>query len=89
LRIKIRNSASQMILTQESRLKEMESFFCFSSPDYILAKGYSITLKNGKAVKSAKELSQGDTIETVFAEGKVGSVVSSVLSIKKPEQNHR
>ena len=74
-RLKIRNSASSFILTQESRLKEKESFFRLSSPDYILAKGYSITLKNGKAVKSAKELSQGDTLETVLAEGKIESVV--------------
>jgi len=75
LRLKIRNSASSFILTQESRLKEKESFLRFSSPEYILAKGYSITLKNGKAVKSAKELSQGDSIETTLAEGKVESVV--------------
>jgi len=75
LRLKIRNSASQMILSQESRIKEMESFIRLSSPEYILAKGYSITLKNGKAVKSAKELSHGDCIETVLAEGKVESRV--------------
>jgi len=75
LRLKIRNSASQMILTQESRLKEKESFFRFSSPDYILAKGYSITLKNGKALKSTKDLSQGDLIQTILAEGKMESRV--------------
>ena len=74
--VRISNSASQMILTRESRLKETESFFHYSSPDYILAKGYSITLKNGKAVKSAKELSQDDIIETIFAEGKVESNVT-------------
>ena len=77
LRLKIRNGASQLILAQESRLREKESFLRLSSPEYILAKGYSITLKNGKAVKSAKELLQGDSIETVLAEGKVKSVVIS------------
>ena len=75
LQMKIRNSASPFIRTHESQLKEKESFFRLSSPDYILAKGYSITLKNGKAVKSAEELSQGDAIETVLAEGKVKSVI--------------
>ena len=80
LRLKIRNSASRMILTQESLLKEKESFLRFSSPEYILAKGYSITLKAGKAVKSAKELLQGEIIETVFAEGKVESVVKDFWS---------
>jgi len=78
LRLKIRNSVSQLILTQESRLKEKESFFRLSSPDYILAKGYSITLKSGKPVKSAKELLQGDTIETIFAEGKIVSIVETL-----------
>jgi len=76
LQMRIRNSAGQMIMNKESRLKEIESFFRLSSPDYILAKGYSITLKNGKAVKSAKDLSQGDIVETVLAEGKFSSVVA-------------
>jgi len=79
LRLKIRSNASAFILTQESKLKEKESFFRFSSPDYILAKGYSITLKNGKAVKSSKELSQGDSIKTIFAEGKIDSRVINTL----------
>ena len=78
LRLKIRNSASQLILIQETHLKEKESFFRLSSPGYILAKGYSITLKNGRAVKSAKELLQNDLIETVLAEGKMKSVVTNV-----------
>ena len=77
LRLKVSNSASQLILSHESRLKEKQSFFRLSSPDYILAKGYSITLKNGKAIKSAKELSQGDVVETVLAEGNVKSIVTS------------
>ena len=75
-RLKIRNSASQFILTQKNLLKEKESFFRLSSPDYILAKGYSITLKNGKAIKSAKELLQGDVVDTMLAEGKIKSVVT-------------
>ncbi|MCL1934447.1 MAG: exodeoxyribonuclease VII large subunit [Candidatus Azobacteroides sp.] len=81
LRLKIRNDAVQMILNQEAQLKEKESFFRFSSPDYILAKGYSITLKNGKAVKSAKELFHGDVVETVLAEGRVKSVVTNTLPV--------
>jgi len=75
LRLKIRNSASSFILAHESRLREKESFFRLSSPEYILAKGYSIMVKNGKAVKSAKELAPDDVVETVLAEGKVESVV--------------
>jgi len=75
LRLKIEIRTLQLLSNQESRLNEKESFFRISSPEYILAKGYSITLKNGKAVKSARELSPDDVIETVLAEGKVKSAV--------------
>jgi len=47
-----------------------------SSPEAILRKGYSITLKNGKAVSSASDLAEGDVITTQFASGEITSVVS-------------
>ncbi|MDR2621898.1 MAG: exodeoxyribonuclease VII large subunit [Dysgonamonadaceae bacterium] len=76
-RLQMRNLVSQMLAVQHSQLKEKESFFRLSSPKYILDKGYSITLKDGKAVKSVKELQEGDAIETILAEGRIaGSVVA-------------
>jgi len=75
LRLKIEVRALAMLSNHKSRISEKESFFRISSPEYILAKGYSITLKNGKAIKSAKELSPNDIIETVLAKGKVKSAV--------------
>jgi exodeoxyribonuclease VII large subunit len=75
-RLQIQNLTRQMLYAQHSLLKEKESFFRLSSPKYILDKGFSITLKNGKAVKSAKELLEGDMIETLLAEGKIASTVS-------------
>ncbi|GHT07255.1 exodeoxyribonuclease 7 large subunit [Bacteroidia bacterium] len=73
--LKIKNAVQQSIALRGLQLKEKEAFFKLSSPVYILAKGYSITLKNGKAVKSSEELQKGDVIETVLAEGKVVSTV--------------
>jgi len=75
-RIQIQNLVCQMLSVQQSHLKEKESFFRLSSPKYILAKGYSITLKNKKAVKSTKELQEGDVIETHLAEGRITSTVN-------------
>jgi exodeoxyribonuclease VII large subunit len=72
---KIQQAVRHLITTQELQLKEKGSYFKLSSPAYILAKGYSITFKNGKAIKSAKELQPGDRIETALAEGKVVSEV--------------
>jgi exodeoxyribonuclease VII large subunit len=48
-----------------------------SSPEAILRRGYSITLKNGKAVTSAQELSDGDTLITLFAAGEATSIVTA------------
>ncbi|MDR0865035.1 MAG: exodeoxyribonuclease VII large subunit [Candidatus Symbiothrix sp.] len=76
LKNNLRKSEKQFILREESLLKEKESFFKLSSPQYILSKGYSITLKDGKAVKSAKSLQKGDTIETILSEGKITSVLN-------------
>jgi len=74
-KLKIRNAALQLLSNAESDLKEKTLFFKLSSPDYILAKGYSITYKNGKAVKSAKDVQEGDTVETLLAKGKITSKV--------------
>ncbi|GHT76081.1 exodeoxyribonuclease 7 large subunit [Bacteroidia bacterium] len=68
-------SADYFLKSEEAKLNEKQSFFKLSSPEYILSKGYSITLKNGKAVKSAKTLAEGDVLETVFFEGKIKSTV--------------
>jgi len=73
----LQKSTIQLLQKEEDKLKEKESFFKLSSPEYILSKGYSITLKNGKAVKSAQSLKDGDSIETVLFTGKIESVVSS------------
>ncbi|MDA3817848.1 MAG: exodeoxyribonuclease VII large subunit [Prolixibacteraceae bacterium] len=44
-------------------------------PKNIMKRGFSITKKNGKAIKNASQLDDGDTIENVFYKGKVESVV--------------
>jgi exodeoxyribonuclease VII large subunit len=71
----LRQSGNQFLINEAVKLKEKESFFQLSSPEYILAKGYSITLKNGKAVKDAEILNDRDEIRTVLAQGEIISVV--------------
>lgn len=73
----LRKISLQFLLREENKLREKESYFRLSSPGRILALGYSITKKDGKTVKSAQSLRAGDRIETVFAEGKIASIVSS------------
>lgn len=46
-----------------------------NSPERILARGYSITLKNGKAVTKATELEKGDVLTTRLSDGSIESKV--------------
>jgi exodeoxyribonuclease VII large subunit len=73
----IRHSTQQFLREKENELKEKESFIHLSSPAYILSKGYSLTLKDGKAIKAAKDLKDKDIIQTLLAEGEIISVVTT------------
>lgn len=55
-------------------------------PVNVLKRGYSITLFNGKAVKSASILAPGDIVETKVCEGNITSIVKNVLEGEKNEQ---
>lgn len=45
------------------------------SPQSVLARGYSITRLNGRAVRSADDLAPGTEIETILAQGSIKSTV--------------
>ena len=45
------------------------------SPENVLKRGYSITMKDGKAVRNVTELTPGDHLVTQLYEGTINSVV--------------
>ena len=47
-----------------------------ASPERLLARGYSLTLKEGRIIKEASQLNPGDQIETRFRSGSVTSTVT-------------
>jgi len=53
------------------------------SPQNVLKRGYSITLFNGKAVKSVSQVTSGDTLNTTVFEGHIISVVQSANKAAK------
>lgn len=59
----------------KSKLSEEEKKLKISSPELKLRQGYSITKMDGEVVKSAKNISKGDLIETTFKDGKTESRV--------------
>jgi exodeoxyribonuclease VII large subunit len=56
-------------------LKLTEQFVSMASPEYILRRGYSLTLKDGKIVKRAASVASDDEITTRFTDGEVRSTV--------------
>ncbi len=69
-------SAMERRMTKEShRLQLLSQRIKAQDPELLLKRGYSITLKDGKSVRSAEQLKPGDIIETRLAEGIVRSEV--------------
>lgn len=70
------NVALQSRLQREGgRLQLLEQQVKAASPELLLQKGYSITLKNGKAVTDASALHPGDEVVTRVAKGEFKSKV--------------
>ncbi len=58
------------------------------NPENLLKKGYSITLKNNKIVKSVKELENGDVLETRMTDGRIVSRVEETKTINLKPDGH-
>lgn len=65
----------QFLSMKKHRLELLRQRLNDALPEKQLARGYSITLKNGKAVKDAFALKEGDTLVTLLYKGKVESVI--------------
>jgi len=73
-----------VFLAREQReIAHIERSIALLDPANILKRGYSITLKDGKLVSRAGELSEGDLLTTILADGNVTSQVKAF----SPDQN--
>ena len=69
------SASERRIKNEEHRIALLEQRAAAVDPVHILKLGYSITIKEGRAVRSAEELCSGDEIETRVADGTFVSVV--------------
>jgi exodeoxyribonuclease VII large subunit len=67
----------QFLSVKKHRLELLQQRLNDALPEKQLARGYSITLKDGKAVKDASALKEGDTLVTMLHRGKVESMVQN------------
>lgn len=67
--VHIRKAADAMLTRHTHELALSEQHIRLVSPDHILKRGYTLTLKDGKIVKHAADLSAGDEISVKFTDG--------------------
>ena len=60
---------------EKTKLETIEAKLNLLNPENILKKGYSLTLINGKIVKSVKEVSKGAILTTKLSDGNIMSEV--------------
>ena len=73
-------ASRQFLSAKKHRLELLQQRLNDALPEKQLARGYSITLKDGKAVKDASALKEGDVLVTMLHQGKVGSVITNCHS---------
>jgi len=73
----IKNSALRYLVNQQTALHHAETKIELLHPENILKRGYSITMKNGKAIRNADEVAEGELITTKFFKGEIKSEVKS------------
>ena len=76
LEVKMPILLDRRLMAEQHRLQLIEEKTKNLDPALLLKRGYSITLHNGKAVRSPQQLQSGDEIETRLANGSIRSVVT-------------
>jgi exodeoxyribonuclease VII large subunit len=67
--------SKKMIMKENERIHYFENSARLINPENVLKRGYTLTLKNGKIVKSSKQLKTNEMIETRFSDGNVKSKI--------------
>lgn len=71
----IQHGSGILCTSHGHRLQLLEQRLKALDPDVLLARGYSITMRNGRIVTKAAGLSEGDILVTCMKDGKVKSIV--------------
>ena len=79
----LRREVQRQLRLQEERVGGVRSTLALLGPEPTLKRGFSITRRDGEAVRKADVLQPGERIVTELAEGMVTSIVEEVKSKKK------
>jgi exodeoxyribonuclease VII large subunit len=65
----------RLMVHQQQKINHLDELARLNDPRVLHKRGYSITMHNGKVVKSAVQLAEGDVLKTIVDQGEVTSVV--------------
>ncbi len=74
----LQSALGTKLMKENHRLQLLEQQIKAASPEHLLKRGYSITLKNGRAVTDISQLKPGDELVTRMAKGEIKSVVTEM-----------
>jgi exodeoxyribonuclease VII large subunit len=70
----LNDNSGRYLKTRSQDLNNIGKLVNNLDPENVLKRGYSITLKNGKAVRDASEIEKGDLLDTVLWKGTIQSI---------------
>lgn len=74
----LHRSVETLLVRHRHRLELLRQRLADASPEKFLARGYSLTLKDGRAVKDASRLHEGDVLVTQVHKGTLTSIVKNI-----------
>ena len=76
IELELPKSTQVFFKKEQLKLEAIEKNIELLSPTHILKRGFTLTLKDGKIVKSVSDLNNGDTIQTIFKDGETTSIIT-------------
>lgn len=74
----LKQAVTTLLSKQKHKLELLQQRIVDASPEKILQRGYSITIKNGKAITNVAQVQANDVLITRLAKGEVISVVKEL-----------
>ena len=76
IREQMKSKTLRRVYQEQERIRLNEHTVRLLNPENVLGRGYTLTLKEGKIIKSVKQLKLNEEIETAFTDGRVKSKIT-------------
>lgn len=75
LKDRLKGVVKHLLEKERFDIQRYEHFVSLSLPENMLKRGYTITMRNGKTIKSISDIAVGEVIQTRFLDGEVDSKI--------------